>query len=59
MALQKTCLFQMLREGLDKAGFNHVQIVGGEAASWDIIKDFLKDPDLAKAVDIIGWVYHI
>ena len=45
----------MLRSGLDSSGHNSVKIVGGDAASWNIMHDMVKDPDLHKAVDIIGW----
>ena len=44
----------MLRSRLDERGYSHVQVVGGDAASWQIVDDVLRDPQLAYAVDIIG-----
>ncbi|XP_050396599.1 galactocerebrosidase [Patella vulgata] len=38
---------------LDAAGFNNTMILGSDN-HWDIADDILKDPDLAKAVSVIG-----
>lgn len=49
-------VFQMLRSALDSQGYAHVKIVAPDSASWQFVDDFLKDPELAQAVDIIGQV---
>ena len=49
----------MLRASLDDRGYAHVNIVAPDSASWHFIDDFLSDPELAKAVDIIGQVQFV
>jgi hypothetical protein len=49
---------KVLREVLDKRGFQHVQIIAADyigAGSWDIVKDFA-DKELFNAVSIVGYV---
>ncbi|KAI0212868.1 Galactocerebrosidase [Lamellibrachia satsuma] len=48
---------KMLRSALDSQGYAHVKIVAPDSASWQFVDDFLKDPELAQAVDIIGIHY--
>ena len=47
---------KLLRETLDAAGATETMIVAPDAG-WDIAKDILADPDLAKAVHAIGCHY--
>ena len=49
--------FPMLRKGLDAAGYKHIQIVGGDSASWDIAHDYMSHPSLHGSVDILGYHY--
>eukprot|EP00118_Oscarella_pearsei_P009363 m.53910 g.53910 ORF g.53910 m.53910 type:complete len:670 (+) comp34288_c0_seq10:26-2035(+) len=47
---------KLLRSVLDANGFQKTRIVAPDG-SWGIASDILKDPELAKAVDIIGAHY--
>ncbi|XP_052227631.1 galactocerebrosidase-like [Dreissena polymorpha] len=49
-----------LRRELDRAGLHHVLVVAPDAPlinDWKICPDILKDPELAKAVNIVGCHY--
>ena len=46
---------QVLRHTLDENKLQHTRIVAHDGG-WDIAGNILKDPDLANAVDIIGYV---
>ena len=50
----------MLRQGLDKAGFNNVRIVAADdyeaEFEMNLARDMLLDPELSSAVDIFGFV---
>ena len=53
---------ETLRKTLDMTGLSHVKIVasdasGGVQTEWKIADDILKDPTLAKEVDIVGVHY--
>ena len=47
---------QMLRSAMDSQGLEHVKIVAPDSADWEFIKDFLRDRDLARSTDVIGFV---
>jgi len=51
-------VLQVLRGALDAAGLRQVQIVAPDAPlinDWKICPDILQDPDLARAVSIVGY----
>ena len=53
--------FQTLRKSLDSASLQHVLVVSPDSplasgVEWKICEDILKDPQLAAAVDIVGYV---
>jgi hypothetical protein len=43
-----------LKQGLISNGFSNIQLVASDS-DWKIAEDILKDPSVAKAVDIIGY----
>ena len=43
-----------MRNALDAAGLQHVQIVAADGKFIDIAADVLKDSELSKAVSILG-----
>ncbi len=45
---------KILRGMMDMQGLQHVQIVAADQAGFDIVNDLIKDPQLAKIVNIIG-----
>lgn len=50
---------QTLRKTLDVRGFHHVKIVAADSmpvSDETIIRDLKHDPELFKAVDIVGFV---
>lgn len=50
--------FQVLRKALNDAGLDHIKIVAPDAPhidDWKICVDLVKDPELAAAVDIVGY----
>ncbi|KAH3787160.1 hypothetical protein DPMN_165280 [Dreissena polymorpha] len=56
-----TTYLKMLRQGLDKAGFNNVRIVAADdyeaEFEMNLARDMLLDPELSSAVDIFGIHY--
>ena len=46
-------LNQVLRDMLDKNGFENIKMVVGDG-NWGVTADIEKDPVFAKAVDYIG-----
>ena len=62
-----TFIKKYLRPALDKAGYTNVQIVAadyynprhGFKYKWSVIKRVMNDPELDKAVDVIGYHYPV